>query len=240
MRTYRQGHERVQSMRLPSCETLEVATDEVGRGCLLGPVVAAAVILPPVEEMPDEQWREIRDSKKLSAKKRERLAAYIQRVARAWAVGEATVEEIDRYNILQATMRAMHRACDAVYRHVAFEHILVDGPYFHGYQPPGRDARAVSHECVAGGDDQVLAIAAASILAKDHRDRAMAQLVEDHPELGVYGIGKNMGYGTAVHMRALQEHGATPFHRRSFGPVARVGRRRQGEETQCLEDDGSE
>lgn len=208
--------------RLPCEDVLEVGCDEVGRGSLLCEVVAAAVILPPVSRFPDARWQEIKDSKKLSAKRRAELAAYIREHAVAWAVGEASVEEIDRWNILRATMRAMHRACDAVYRARPFQRILVDGPHFEGYQPPGADAEVVEHECIEQGDSVALCIAAASILAKEHRDAAMRRLVREHPELEKYGVATNMGYGTAKHMKALQEHGATPFHRRSFAPVARA------------------
>lgn len=188
----------------------------------MGNVVAAAVILPPVTEFPDDRWTQIKDSKKLSAKKRRELAAYIQQHAVAWAIGEATPREIDRWNILRATLRAMHRACDIVYKKARFDRILVDGPHFEGYQPPGLDVDIVEHECIEQGDSVALSIAAASIVAKDFRDTAIAELVRQHPELEAYSIHKNMGYGTAAHMKALQDLGPTPFHRASFGPVARA------------------
>lgn len=196
-----------------------VGVDEVGRGTLCGDVVAAAVILPDV--FPDEKWREIRDSKKLTAKKRTELAAYIRRVAVAVGVGSASPAEIDQVNILHATMRAMHRALMSVWRQAAFDDIQVDGPHFVPFFPPGEgEVEAVAHTCVPGGDDEVLAIAAASIIAKVHRDAQITELVAQRPELAVYDLAKNKGYGTPKHMAALKEHGPSDIHRRSFAPVA--------------------
>jgi ribonuclease HII len=196
-----------------------VGVDEVGRGTLCGDVVAAAVVLPDV--FPDERWREIRDSKKLTAKKRAELAEYIQRVAVAWAVGSASPKEIDELNILRATMRAMHRALHAVWRASPFDEIHVDGPHFLPYLPPGRgEVDAVPHVCVPQGDATVLAIAAASIVAKVHRDTAVLAAVAARPELAVYDLANNKGYGTPKHLAALATHGPSDIHRRSFAPVA--------------------
>lgn len=195
-----------------------VHVDEVGRGCLFGTVVAAAVVLP--DGFPDDMYLRIRDSKKVGARERERLDAYIRTHALAVGVGEASVEEIDRYNILQATYKAMHRALDAVYRQLPFEEIRVDGNRFSPYFPPGDSSDVeIRVSCIVQGDATERGIAAASIVAKVYRDRWVKALLQEHPKLGVYGLATNMGYGTAAHMTALKEKGATQWHRRSFAPV---------------------
>lgn len=179
--------------------------DEAGRGPLAGPVVAAAVILSP--EQPIDG---LRDSKKLTARRRAMLAEMIRNRALAFAVASASVEEIDRLNILQATMLAMTRAVN-------------------GLQPPPRRVRidgnraprleAVQVETIIGGDRQDAAIAAASILAKTVRDQLMTQYARQFP---AYGFDRHAGYGTAAHLAALRAHGPCEIHRRSFAPVARV------------------
>jgi ribonuclease HII len=174
--------------------------DEAGRGPLAGPVVAAAVILDSAH-IPDG----LADSKKLSATKREHLFEQLNTCAHV-GIGEATVEEIDRVNILQATMLAMTRAVAAL-GHCPV-HVLVDGNRL-----PRWDWAATA---IVKGDDRCLSIAAASIIAKVHRDRIMTRLDEDYPG---YGWGRNAGYGTADHLAGLQRHGVTPHHRRSFAPV---------------------
>ena len=178
--------------------------DEAGRGPLAGPVMAAAVMLDP--EQPIDG---LRDSKKLSAAARERLAGEIRLRAAAWCVAEASVEEIDRLNILQATLLAMQRAVAGLGR--APDEVLVDGNRCPTW--PWR-----SH-AVVKGDDKVAAIAAASILAKTARDQFMCRLHDEYP---VYGFAQHMGYGTAAHLDALNAHGACPQHRRSFAPVKLV------------------
>ncbi len=178
--------------------------DEAGRGPLAGPVVAAAVLLNP-----ECRIEGLRDSKKLSAAARERLAAVIRREALAWCVAEASVEEIDAHNILQATLLAMRRAVDGLAR--APDEVWVDGNRCPEW--PWRSRAVVQ------GDDRVAAIAAASILAKTGRDRIMRRLHDTHPE---YGFDRHMGYGTAAHLAALETHGACPQHRRSFAPVRRI------------------
>ena len=179
--------------------------DEAGRGPLAGPVVAAAVILHP-----DHPIEGLRDSKKLSARRRERLAVEIRERALAFAVASASVEEIDRLNILRATLLAMTRAIEGLDPRP--RHVRIDGK-----RAPRLDGMRV--ETVIGGDDQDPAIAAASILAKTVRDSLMLQYAEQFP---AYGFERHMGYGTAVHMAALREHGPCEIHRRSFAPVARV------------------
>jgi len=178
--------------------------DEAGRGPLAGPVTAAAVMLDP--ERPIDG---LRDSKKLSAAARERLADAIRERAAAWCVAEASVAEIDQLNILQATMLAMQRA-------VAGLQVPPDDVWVDGNRCPNWAWRS---QAVVKGDDKVAAIAAASILAKTARDRFMCRLHDDYP---AYGFAKHMGYGTAAHLAALKAHGACPQHRRSFAPVKLV------------------
>jgi ribonuclease HII len=175
--------------------------DEAGRGPLAGPVVAAAVMLDP-----DRPIAGLRDSKKLSARARERLADEIRLHAAAWCVAEASVAEIDRLTILHATMLAMQRAVAGLARAPA--DVWVDGNRCPDW--------AWRSQAVVKGYEKVAAIAAASILAKTARDAFMCRLHEEFP---VYGFAKHMGYGTAVHLAALKAHGACPQHRRSFAPV---------------------
>ena len=178
--------------------------DEAGRGPLAGPVMAAAVMLDP-----DDPIAGLRDSKKLSAAARERLADEIRKRAIAWCVAEASVAEIDTLNILHATMLAMQRAVSGLGR--TPDEVLVDGNRCPEW--PWRS------QAVVKGDDKVAAIAAASILAKTARDQFMCSLHDEYP---VYGFARHMGYGTAVHLDALKAHGACPQHRMSFAPVKLV------------------
>ena len=175
--------------------------DEAGRGPLAGPVCAAAVILD--ENRPIEG---LADSKKLSERQRDRLAPLIRERALAWAVGWAEVEEIDRLNILQATLLAMRRAVLAL--EIRPQRVLVDGLYCPQTGIPG--------EAIVKGDSKVAAISAASILAKTARDELMLRLHELHPH---YGFAEHKGYPTAAHLAALREHGVSAVHRRSFKPV---------------------
>ena len=177
--------------------------DEAGRGPLAGPVVAAAVILDPARPIAG-----LNDSKQLSEKKRDQLAVLIRERAIAWAVGEASVEEIDRLNILHATMLAMQRAVAGLA--VVPERAMIDG----NRCPP----LPIPAEAVVKGDGKIASIAAASILAKTVRDAGMLAL---HGQYPMYGFDRHMGYPTAAHCLALEAHGASPVHRRSFGPVAR-------------------
>ena len=180
--------------------------DEVGRGPLAGPVVAAAVILP--RPLPPELSGHIRDSKKMSAAKRARIAAAIREFC-VFGIGTACVEEIDRINILQATMAAMTRAFEALRQKTVCSHALIDGN--HAPQLPCQTLTVIK------GDQTSLSIAAASVVAKEHRDDIMRRLAETHP---VYGWDSNAGYGTKIHMEALKQHGVTVHHRRSFAPVS--------------------
>ena len=179
--------------------------DEVGRGPLAGPVVAAAVILDPAR-LPKTLLERLDDSKKLSKRLREELAELVPATALV-GFGEASVAEIDRVNILQATFLAMGRAYAALGR--ACDHALVDGN-----RPPPLPCPL---RCVIGGDGISLSIAAASVVAKVRRDAMMAELARAHPE---FGWERNAGYGTKEHLAALKRLGPTPHHRRSFAPVA--------------------
>ncbi len=191
-------------MSLLRLDGLVCGVDEAGRGPLAGPVVAAAVILDPNNPIDG-----LNDSKKLSARRRERLKAEICAKALTWAVAEASVEEIDTINILHASMLAMQRAVDAL--SVRPIRALIDG---------NRCPKlACEVEAVVGGDGKIEAIAAASILAKTTRDAGMSNLHLCYPQ---YGFDRHMGYPTALHLRALQEHGPSPVHRRSFSPVRQL------------------
>ena len=183
---------------------LVAGVDEAGRGPLAGPVVAAAVILRQ-EDCPEG----LNDSKQLSAAKRAVLEVEIKARALCWGLGVASVEEIDSLNILWATMLAMTRAVEALTDDCA--HVLVDG----NRCPQWRWASTA----VVEGDAKCLSIAAASILAKEARDRMMIEAAAVHPH---YGWESNKGYGSARHLAALREHGPTPLHRRSFAPVAQL------------------
>lgn len=178
---------------------IEAGCDEVGRGCLCGPVVAAAVIL-------DENFEQnlINDSKKLSFKTRMDLDSYIKDNVKSFAIAELPPSFIDEHNILNASIHAMHNALDKLT--IRPEFILVDGNKFHPYN-------FIPHQCVIKGDSRFLSIAAASILAKNYRDKLMIELHEEHPE---YGWNTNFGYATKKHQEALIKHGITKYHRQSF------------------------
>ena len=191
-----------------------IGVDEVGRGTLFGNVVTAAVILPL--EFPDDTYKQIKDSKKLSFKKREMLSEYIKKHAIAYGIGIASPEEIDDINILQATMRAMNRALNEAYRKKEFNKIIIDGNYFKGYAPPGYDKDIIEYECIIQGDTKFLNIAAASIIAKNYHDNEILELLKQNPDLNKYGLKTNMGYATKVHREAIKEYGLTEFHRKSF------------------------
>lgn len=185
---------------------LVAGVDEAGRGPLAGPVVAAAVILDELQPISG-----LADSKKLTATRREKLYDEIRAKALCCAIAEASVEEIDTLNILQATLLAMRRAVEGLRLKPA--RVLVDGNRL-----PRLDVLA---EAIVRGDATVPAISAASILAKVHRDRWCAQIDATYPH---YGFASHKGYGTAAHLAALRLHGACPVHRRSFSPVAEVWR----------------
>jgi ribonuclease HII len=189
--------------------------DEVARGTFIGPVIAACVVLPHV--LTDDKYKQIKDSKTLSEKKRTELARFIKENAITYGIGTASVEEIDDINILHATMRAMHRAIDEAYKKHTFDKLLIDGQYFKGYTPPGLDGELLDYECIPKGDKQFLSIAAASIIAKDYHTNLINEMVDKHQELNIYDIRKNKGYGTPKHLAAINKHGITDFHRKTFG-----------------------
>lgn len=178
---------------------IEAGCDEVGRGCLAGPVMAAAVILPPDYS---NEW--INDSKKLSKTNREDLVDEIKHAASSWAVAEASVEEIDQINILNASFLAMSRAVDMLKIHP--DHLLIDGNRW-------RSSLQIPYTCVIKGDGKYASIAAASILAKVARDQFMKSLTEKFP---YYGWETNAGYPTKIHRAGIVQHGDCIWHRKSF------------------------
>ena len=178
---------------------VEAGCDEAGRGCLAGSVYAAAVIFPE-----DYQNDELNDSKQLTDKRRKLLREIIQRDAIAWAVGIVTPEEIDRINILNASILAMHRALDQL--QVRPEAIIIDGNRFKPYQQ-------LPYSTIVKGDGKYLSIAAASILAKTYRDDYMDELAKEYPQ---YDWLSNKGYPTKKHREAIRQYGITPYHRKSF------------------------
>ena len=213
---------------------MEAGSDEAGRGCLCGPVSCAAVILPPDFECP-----QLNDSKQLTEKKREELRPYIEKHALAWAVVMVDAEEIDRINILNASIIGMHRALDAL--SIRPQHILVDGNRFKPYTSPSNivqhvnnvnidntditditdnidndtipDGIIIPHTTVVKGDATYMSIAAASVLAKTHRDELMKKLAAQYPG---YDWEINKGYPTKAHRQAIARLGATPLHRHTF------------------------
>jgi ribonuclease HII len=188
---------------------VEAGCDEAGRGCLAGPVFAAAVILSP-----DFQHPLLNDSKKMTEAQRMQARQIIEHQALAWAVASVSPAEIDRINILNASFLAMHRALDQLTTRPAA--LLIDGNRFKPY-------RDIPFDCIIKGDGQFLSIAAASILAKTYRDDYMMQIGRDYPQ---YDWAKNKGYPTVAHRRAIHTHGASPHHRRSFRllPEGKQGR----------------
>ena len=187
--------------------------DEAGRGPLAGPVSAAAVILDPARPIEG-----LADSKKLSEKQRDRLAPLIRERALAWAVAYAEVEEIDRLNILQATLLAMRRAVEAL--SIRPQQVLVDGLYC--------PQTGIPSQAIVKGDSKVAAISAASILAKTARDELMLALHGCYPQ---YGFDAHKGYPTAAHLAALREHGVSAVHRKTFKPVRQFAANHSGEPT---------
>ncbi len=188
---------------------VEAGCDEAGRGPLAGSVFAAAVIFDE-EKTNWESLAELNDSKQLTEQQRYRLRPLIEREALSWAVVDVTPEEIDRLNILWASVTGMQRALDRLA--VRPQHILVDGNKWRPYVPEG-ELLAIQTDTVVKGDGKYMAIAAASVLAKTYRDDYMRRLDLEYPQ---YGWAHNMGYPTAEHYRALRQFGPTPYHRKSF------------------------
>jgi len=190
---------------------VEAGCDEAGRGPLAGSVFAAAVVLPA-----DFQNELLNDSKQLTERQRYALREVIEREAVAWSVAEVTAEEIDRINILQASLLGMHRALDGLRTKegspLVPEHIIVDGNKWNPYVPEG-GLLEVPARTVVKGDGTYMSIAAASVLAKTYRDDYMLRLHEEYP---MYGWNENKGYPTQAHYEAIQKYGVTPYHRKSF------------------------
>lgn len=180
-------------------DVLEAGCDEAGRGCLAGPVYAAAVILDK-----NKRIKYLDDSKKLTHKQREELRFEIEEKALAWAVASFTNEQIDQVNILKASFLSMHKAIDAL--KIKPEHLIIDGNRFIPYPN-------TTHTCIIKGDAKFQSIAAASILAKTHRDELMLKY---HAEFPHYAWDENKGYGTLRHRAAIEKHGITPYHRKTF------------------------
>ena len=195
---------------------IEAGCDEAGRGCLAGSVYAAAVILPK-----DYQNPLLNDSKQLTARQRYALRTEIERDAIAWAIGIVTPQEIDKLNILRASITAMHRAIDAL--KVRPEALIIDGNRFYPYHEPtatvpeasalGPIPRIIPHTTIVKGDGKYLSIAAASILAKTYRDDYMREIHQEYP---YYGWDRNAGYPTKEHRQGIALHGTSPYHRLSF------------------------
>ena len=177
----------------------EAGCDEAGRGCLAGPVVAASVILPIDFK---NQW--LNDSKKLNEKRRNELRIIVESEAVSWGVGFVSPKEIDKINILQATFLAMHRAIDKLKKKPS--HLAIDGNRFKKY-------KNINHSCIVKGDGKYMNIAAASILAKTHRDEYMNKIHQNYPK---YDWSRNKGYPTKAHRLAISNHGKTQYHRNSF------------------------
>lgn len=213
-------------------DRLEVGLDEAGRGALCGPVFAAAVVWGRSGDLEreralreDPRMRLVRDSKKLSPAQRDKARAFIEAEALAWGVASVDAGEIDRINVLKASMRAMRLSLDALLCGGSSKTLeeglvpgllVVDGDRFEGYVDPRTDG-FVPYACVPEADSLYLSVAAASILAKTHRDELVVRTL--HPAFPIYGWDRNKGYGTAAHIRAIAEHGACPHHRRSFAPI---------------------
>lgn len=178
---------------------LEAGCDEVGRGCLAGPVVAAAVILPKAFELPF-----LNDSKQVSVEKRNKLFEIVKEQAISWGIGEVSNEEVDRINVANASILAMHRALDQLNRRPEF--LLIDGKHFKPYH-------FLPYQCVIKGDSKYASIAAASILAKVHRDQYMQALAIKFPG---YDWETNVGYPTDAHRKGILQNGLTPLHRKTF------------------------
>ena len=203
-------------------DTIEIGIDEAGRGCMAGPVVCAAVIWPQTENSEDIERYYIRDSKKITKKRREESYEYIKKTSRAYSIKFGDSDMIDKFNILETTKKLMHECVQDIEHQlkkttetIKIDNILVDGNQFSTYFDD--DFECIPHQCVINGDNIYKSIAAASILAKETRDNYMIDLVKDNPEYSKYGWERNMAYGTKEHMKAIKEYGLTKYHRKTFG-----------------------
>ena len=188
-------------------DKIELGIDEAGRGCLFGPVCVASVIWLSEDPEPDLV---IKDSKKMSEKKRYLLRDYIQENAIDYTIQFIDNNEIDKINILESTIKGMHKCIDDIVTRIIPDTLLIDGPHFLFYDN-------INHVCINNGDNRYKSIAAASILAKTARDDYIKNLVKENPELEKYDIQNNKGYGTKKHLDAIREYGITKWHRKTFG-----------------------
>ena len=196
-------------------DKIEVGLDEAGRGCLFGPVCVGAVIWLDEDPIKDDKNYEIKDSKKVSEKKRTLLKDYIKDNCIAYNIQLIHHNDIDKYNILQATLRGMRLCLDNITDIINIDTILIDGNHFDFYSD--KNDNYIDHVCVIDGDNIYKSIAAASILAKTYRDEWIYKLVDENPELEKYDLKNNKGYGTKRHLDAIKEYGITKWHRKSFG-----------------------
>lgn len=191
---------------------IQIGVDEAGRGSLIGPVFVGAVIWD--NNIDDEKLKYIKDSKKLSKKKRDEMREFIEKNALAWSVSYCDNTIIDDINILNATFKAMHKALNKIYENnIKFNRILVDGNRF---KPLITSNGFIPHQCIVNGDNRYIQIAAASILAKTHHDEYIEKLCKNNPHFMKYGLLTNQGYGTKEHRKAIKEYGLTDYHRKSF------------------------
>lgn len=196
----------------PYSTEIQVGIDEAGRGSLFGPVYVGAVIWD--NNFKHDKLKYIKDSKKLTINKRNEMRKFIEDNALAWAVATCDHSTIDEINILNATYKAMHKALNSIYeRNIKFDRILVDGNRFKPFLSKNGFIR---HNCVIGGDNKYIQIAAASILAKTHHDEYIENICKNNPDYLKYGLLKNQGYGTLEHRKAIKEFGLTEYHRKTF------------------------
>ena len=196
-------------------DKIETGIDEVGRGCLFGPVFSSAVILPKEIDSEDTIDLEIKDSKKINKKNREILSEYIKYIALDYSISYKDVDIIDKYNILQSTYQSMHKSIENL--NIKIDSILVDGNLFKPYICKYTN-EYIPHTCVINGDNIYTSIAAASILAKVARDKYIEELCEKYPDLDTkYDISSNKGYGTQKHIDGIKKYGITNLHRKTFG-----------------------
>ena len=196
-----------------------IGVDEVGRGTLFGDVVSCAVILP--EKFDDDIYLEIKDSKKLSFKKRSFLADYIKKNAIAYGIGIIKPDEIDKINILQASIKAMHLAIyEIMKKNNKITKIIVDGTHFIPIIPLNENDDPIEYECIPKADSIYLNVAAASIVAKDYHDKELLKLLDEDKELEKWDLRNNMGYATLKHREAINKYGIHKLHRKSFRTCA--------------------
>jgi ribonuclease HII len=205
---------KIELKQYENINNIEVGLDEAGRGCLFGPVCAGGVIWLEEDK---EDTPLIKDSKKCTEKHRNACFDYIKEHSISYSIQFIDNDDIDKSNILECSIDAMHKCLDDISTNKQFNSILVDGNKFKTYYDSEHDD-FINHICVIKGDNHYKSIAAASILAKTARDNYILQLVKDNPYLEKYGINKNKGYGTKEHMEAIEKYGITKWHRKSFSP----------------------